>query len=165
MRKVISCLLVLIMVLSLCACDSATSSDNNQSRDTTGEVYTIHCNDGTVKKMTAKEILDMYNNDGRTYDALLKGASISGTGIVSSIGDIEAKNYTYPDKIPCAWGQDVRVENGKVVISTFFAPKDNYVKLYNGDKVTFQGILSVSWGVVYIGTHYQMAETYLRYAG
>lgn len=153
MKKVIAVIMIFAMIMCMSACGGNPGTKEAK--------YTIKCNDGTIKTMTAAEIYDMYKNDGRNFEKLLNGATISGTGTIKNVGRLEEENWK--DGVACAWGReiDLNVPGTNVVIATFFSPKDYYEEMYSGDKVSFAGTLQANSTTVFIRVHYQIAGHYL----
>ena len=156
MKKVIAIIMIFAMIMCMGACGGNSGSSNTKEAK-----YTIKCNDGTTRTMTAAEIYDMYKNDGRNFEKLLNGATISGTGTIEKVGNLKEQNWK--DGVACAWGReiDLNVPGTNVVITTFFSPKDYYEEMYSGDKVSFTGSLQADFITVYIRVHYQIEGHYL----
>ena len=77
MKKIIVLTILIIMCVSICACNSSNNSTKKEN------VYTVVCQDGTKEEMTYKEIAALGKNEVKLESYL--GLEISGIGGITSI--------------------------------------------------------------------------------
>ena len=147
MKKAISILLALVIVLSLCACSVASNSPATISP------ATIVDNDGNTVSMTAKELCDIYSENKAKFDKYYYGATISFTGTVESVQTNLRKNgsSTTVDSIKFqegwevhllhAWNDDILVELSKGTVVKVSS------KIYScsGNTVDVRGMNSIGY--------------------
>ena len=88
MKKVITLLLTLIICISLCACNTNTSSTASTaptaSTASTAAAKIVD-NEGNVVEKTSKQLRQVYKDNNAQFDKYYKNANISFTGTISKI--------------------------------------------------------------------------------
>lgn len=124
MRKIISITLMLLCVISLLVSCGAKPT------------HTITLADGTIKKMTTKEIYNFSQKSEREYESTLNGSEIYGTGTIESI--IGPQLYSY------GWQSTIYLKDGMVID---YICDDGEFDLYSGDEIVFSGHLASAFSI------------------
>lgn len=160
MKKTFAIFVVVCMVLSLLLCSCSTDIANNGLSENDSTLLTVTFSDGSTKNMSVKELIYLYENDGRKFEEI---KLIKGEGKVTDVGSIEQANWDYDTKRPTAWDVDVKI--GKdIVLSMFVNSPSDVPQLYNGDIIEFSGACGgvTEFDKIYVSYHYQIEGHYVN---
>lgn len=90
MKKVVSLILALCIVLSFCAC-SGSEGDNPKKTNKA----TITDNEGNTVQLSAKELCKIYDENSINYEAKYLGAAATISGTVESVGSVYGYYYSF----------------------------------------------------------------------
>lgn len=131
MKKIISLVLIAI-ICAFCLCGCGGNS----------EQFTVICNDGTVEKISRKELENLRENE-LTFQQKYSGAHISGKGEIYSI---EADGWKSDGTI-----STVSIEIGSFTTKLWYVPADYAAGYEVGDEIEVSGtIKSQMDGFAYI---------------
>lgn len=139
MKKAISLILALILVVSFCSCGSTASSNtsnevnetntNHQQEESTDTKLTILNNEGAVESMTFNELKSIAKENEAKYEKYYRGAPVVAQGYVDSVSydywENGNRSISY-DSVQLADGLKVKVLHDSCEI---------LVDLSKGDKV------------------------------
>lgn len=146
-------LLILICCVSLLGLVGCGKNDNNLGGKSKVGIATIVDNNGETKKMTAKELLDIYNNNEAKFKKYYAGAEVNLTGIISSIDEsfsfIKGTTvYLYVINLEDGWRIEIRKEGNEDFVAdidkgTKIQVSSNIVDKWN-NKVQVYGVKKCS---------------------
>ncbi|MBP3698871.1 MAG: hypothetical protein J6J01_05260 [Oscillospiraceae bacterium] len=134
MKRLFTLILVLIMVFSLCACGGG------------GSKYTIYANDGTTASLSAKQLIEVHDTDGRQWENYM-GARIKGSGKVTEISAGDDPFYaTLSTVITNADGTRTEKKFKYVTVeiddkTILLTRQETFDNVYVGDTVSFEGVI------------------------
>lgn len=157
MKKLLAFIMCLVFAVSLTSCSSNSK-------------LTVTFDDGTVEQLSAKEIVELSENNGRRFAEI---DVITGEGTVTdSKGrkDQGSSSYGGPADF-WSWGT---VIDDDIVVDFYYCEDDldlddgvvpEEYKFYNGDKVEFSGYfmeIDEIFGEIIISVHIDREDQYFR---